>query len=341
MNQSGPALILVILGEEWAARAFETILKPRGHAVLRAYTGQQGVALASKIRPDIVMTELRLSDMSATDVCEQIRSLPTVRPSTPIIAFHTQAIGRRERIEHLRSGMWDVFSPPYDAEELLTRVESYLAAKRDVDALVAASQVDSLTGLYNLQGVLQRVQEVVADGARSGRNLSLVIMAPTGKEISSGDSAPSGSSNEAPSDERVKAAAAGLLVDALAEEGANGGSGKQPETLRSLARMMKSTTRLSDSIGRTGETEFVVVAPGIDEKGAGRLAERLLEALEEKREGDAGLGTVGLAAGICTIAGVERGDEPLPEVVLRRARSALEQAQLGRDGIRIHTFGAM
>ncbi len=318
LNSTGTPLVLLVNSEEWASRSFESILKPQGYVVLKAYTGHQGLGLAQKIRPDLIMIERRLPDMDGGEVSERMRELPTVRPSTPILAFTTGALTRKERLGLLKAGAWDVLNPPFDPEEVVARVECYVDAKRDTDAAMEQSDVDPLTGLYNLHGTMKRMTELLSAARRNGRDLACVVVGPAHIEGNP---------------------AAGGEAGARLPEGVMGdGSEVGPDVTKPLADMMRATTRGSDAIGRIGDTDFVIVAPDIDEGGATRLAERLLEALEEHAKEDESLRTIQLKAGIYAVSRPEAGTNLVPESFLTHATTALRKAQLEGNGLRILAF---
>jgi DNA-binding response OmpR family regulator len=178
----GTPLVLVINDEEWTTRSIESILKPHGYAVLMAYTGRQGLELASKIRPDILLVDLRLPDVTGIDLCARLRELPTVRPSTPMLLFTSGSIDRAERLAAFRSGAWGVLQPPFNPEELLAQLAPFAAAKQDADTAFDTSHLDPLTGFYNMRGLLRRVVEITADTARSRRPLACVALGPLKRE---------------------------------------------------------------------------------------------------------------------------------------------------------------
>ena len=284
----GTPLVLVINDEEWTTRSIESILKPRGYAVLMAYTGRQGLELASKIRPDLLLVDLRLPDITGTDLCARLRELPTVRPSTPMLLFTSGSIDRSERMAAFKAGAWNVVQPPFHPEELLAQLEPLVSAKRDADQAFETSHLDPLTGFYNMRGLLRRVVEITADTARSRRPLACVALGPVrtnGKD------------------------------EAVSEE-----------FTRSLGNILLSVTRLSDAVGRMGEDDFVIVAPGTDEEGAARLVERISDAASEGSERDLGLKDLELRAGYYAARG-EGSDSVVPEELLRRATDALRKAQ--------------
>jgi DNA-binding response OmpR family regulator len=150
------SLVLMVNDEEWATRAIESILKPEGYAVLMAYTGQQGLDLASKIRPDLILIDLRLPDLTGIDLCARMRRLPTVRASTPIVLYTAGPVDLQVRLDAFRAGAWGMLRHPINPQELLAQLRPFVAAKRDVDAALAASDLDPTTGFYNMQGLLRR-----------------------------------------------------------------------------------------------------------------------------------------------------------------------------------------
>lgn len=286
-------LVLLIEDQEWTARSIESILSPHGYAVFKAYTGRQGLDIVRKMIPDLVLVDLRLPDMKGTDVLAQLATVPTVYPSTPRILVSTAPISQSERLEALESGAWDILRPPLDSQELTLRFGTWTRAKRDADEARERGLVDPLTGLYNFNGLLRRIDELVSDASRNERYISLVMLGPP-------------TSEEAEMDEVVP-----------------------DDRARTLGRALMSTARLSDAIGRVGEGEFVVIAPGTDPNGANRLAERMLEA--------AGGSEVSLRAGVYSTRRTQK--EPVASLdLLSRATAALRQAQSGENGGRIRAY---
>lgn len=286
-------LVLLIEDQEWTARSIESILSPHGYAVFKAYTGRQGLDIVRKMIPDLVLVDLRLPDMTGTDVLRQLAGSPTVHPSTPRILVSTSPISQAERLEALEAGAWDILRPPLDSKELTLRFGTWTRAKRDADEAREQGLVDPLTGLYNFNGLLRRIDEVVSDASRNGRYISLVML---------GSPAADGSE----------------LAERLPDDRA-----------RTLGQTLMSAARLSDAIGRVGEGEFVVIAPGTDPNGAARLAERMLDA--------AGTSQTALRAGIYTTRRTEK--EPVASLdLLSRATAALRQAQAENNGTRIKSY---
>jgi PleD family two-component response regulator len=287
--------------EEWTARSLESILGPRGHFVLKAYTGGQGVQLIEKVRPDVLLVSHRLPDMTGGEFCEQAMRSRHVRRSTPIILLTSSAPSGQQRIEAYRTGAWDVLHPPYDQEEVLLKLKVFLGAKQEADQAREENLLDWDTGFYNVQGLLKRASELAADAQRYRRPLSCVVVGPD--EVDEGAVAPD----------------------------------VAPEM---LARMISTTVRLSDCVGRVKRGEFVIVAPGTDEDGARRLAERILRALGEERSATqpgVGGGTP-VRAGYYAVPELNE-DSPVPLDIVTRATLALRHAQEARSENRILAYG--
>lgn len=293
-------LALVVDDQEWTARSLESILSPSGYAVLKAYTGRQALELARKVQPEILLIDMHLPDMRGVDVCREARALPNIASSTPIVMLTTSPLGRAERIEALRAGAWEVVRPPFDPEELLLKVGAFVRAKQEADTAREESLLDPITGFYNVKGLLKRVGEITAEATRSRRPLACVVL---GMDWSGAAGAPE-------------------------EE-----SGAVPD---GLTTALAATARVSDIMGRLGEGNFVVVAPGTDPGGAHRLAMRLLAAVDDGVTAAAGLPTR-MRAGYYAIQDTE--EAPVTAVdLLTRATLALRTAQADETGQRIHAY---
>ncbi len=78
-------LVLLIDDQEWTSRSIESILRPKGHVVLKAYTGQQALDLVQKVSPDALIVDVHLPDIDGIDLVRQLRASPTIQSMTPIL----------------------------------------------------------------------------------------------------------------------------------------------------------------------------------------------------------------------------------------------------------------
>ncbi len=308
-------LVLLVDDEEWTARSLESILKPQGYAVLRAYTGGQALELASKVRPHILLIDFRLPDITGVDLCARLRALPTIRASTPILIFSSGALARQDELDGFEAGAWGMLSPPFNPQDLLGRIGPLVAAKQDVDTLMESSFVDPLTGFYNVQGLMRRIAELSADTHRSGRPLAWVVVGPVRRDD--------------------------IDIEAVSRDtGREAGIGPK-EVTRALGELLGSSTRSSDAVGRVGDSDFLIVAPGTDREGAFRLAERVMDAVEKRAETQGLVGRLDLMASFHSVPDPKPAGLP-PEELLEDAADALQRAATEADSsgatLRIRPF---
>ena len=255
-------ILLLVNSQEWTARSVESVLRPAGYAVVKAYTGRQATELAARLRPDLVLVDYRLSDMMGLDTCRAIRDLPTVDRVTPFVIATAVNLSRNERHECYRAGIWDIFSSPFDPVEFLGKLETFLSARRQVEDAWEFTHKDPTTGLYNWTGLLARAVELIADAHRNERWTACVAVGPKNGQTVVTPKESSGDGSE-------------KLFQLYQNDP------EFPKLLDRITATLADTTRDADSIGILGTNDFLVLAPGTDEKGAAILASRLVEALDD------------------------------------------------------------
>jgi two-component system KDP operon response regulator KdpE len=115
-------------------------LRAAGHEVLIAADGRTALDAARDDRPDIVVLDLGLPDLSGFDVLRKLRAWSTV----PVVVLSARAESS-EKVEALDLGADDYVTKPFGMEELLARVRA--AARRagsDVPVLTAGDLVIDL-----------------------------------------------------------------------------------------------------------------------------------------------------------------------------------------------------
>ena len=177
-----PPLIVIVSEHEWASPSLDTILAPRGYAVLRAYNGRQALERAQAAKPDAILIDGNFADMSAVDVVRQLREEGGIPEAAPIIAICAGPQSRDERLQLMEAGAWDVLTLPVDADELLLRLKRFIAGKLESDRVREDTLLDPTTGLYSWQGIVRRVRELGAAAERFSRPIACIVLASTGEE---------------------------------------------------------------------------------------------------------------------------------------------------------------
>src|SRR5207302_2506398 len=87
MGESGmPARILVVDDEVSIRNLLSRVLAREGFEVELAMTGVEGVDVATRHRPDLVILDLNLPDLYGEDVCMQIRQNPATE-NVPVLVL--------------------------------------------------------------------------------------------------------------------------------------------------------------------------------------------------------------------------------------------------------------
>jgi two-component system response regulator RegX3 len=113
--------ILVIEDEESFRDALQFMLAREGFQVSLAPNGAEGMKLFNAVRPDLVLLDLMLPEVSGTEVCKYIRS----KSSTPVIML-TAKDTEIDKVVGLELGADDYVTKPFSTPELLARIRAVL-----------------------------------------------------------------------------------------------------------------------------------------------------------------------------------------------------------------------
>jgi two-component system response regulator RegX3 len=131
-----PDRVLLVEDEEGLADSVRYALETEGFEVVTAGTGLAGLEAARSSRPDIVVLDLMLPEMSGLDVCRQIRSSSDV----PIIML-TAKDSEADTVSGLELGADDYMTKPFSMRELIARVRAQLRRASRTGALAGANEI--------------------------------------------------------------------------------------------------------------------------------------------------------------------------------------------------------
>ncbi len=118
------ARVLVIEDEADLREVLQYNLTQAGHRPFTAATGDAGLKLALEVKPDIVLLDLMLPDVSGTLVAKSLRREP-VTQFVPIIMVTAKA-EEIDRIVGFELGADDYVVKPFSVRELLLRIDAVL-----------------------------------------------------------------------------------------------------------------------------------------------------------------------------------------------------------------------
>lgn len=116
MSKQG-ARILIVDDEREILRVLSRSLSANGYAVLLARTGEEAIKTTLYHRPDLLLLDLLLPDISGLEVCRQIRETSNV----PIIVLSVKD-AEHEKVAALDIGADDYVQKPFSINEVLARI---------------------------------------------------------------------------------------------------------------------------------------------------------------------------------------------------------------------------
>ncbi|MCC0635784.1 MULTISPECIES: response regulator transcription factor [unclassified Clostridioides] len=116
--------ILIVDDERELVTLLEKKLKSKGHEVLIAYNGNDGIELAKK-QPDLIILDIMMPGADGFEVCSTIRD-DVVCP----IIFLSAKQSETDKIKGLTLGGDDYIVKPFGLRELMARIEANLRREK-------------------------------------------------------------------------------------------------------------------------------------------------------------------------------------------------------------------
>lgn len=117
-----PVTVLVVDDEPVLAEMVSMALRYEGWNITTAGDGSSAIAAARRLRPDVVVLDVMLPDMSGLDVLHKLRS---ENPGLPVLLL-TAKDAVEDRIAGLTAGGDDYVTKPFSIEEVVLRLRALL-----------------------------------------------------------------------------------------------------------------------------------------------------------------------------------------------------------------------
>jgi DNA-binding response OmpR family regulator len=114
--------ILVIEDDPAVARSLQQALARERYRVSHRDNGQEGLAQALRARPQLIILDVRLPDMSGFDVCRELRRQGLHQPVLMLTVRGEEV----DKVLGLEMGADDYMTKPFGLRELLSRVRALL-----------------------------------------------------------------------------------------------------------------------------------------------------------------------------------------------------------------------
>ncbi|HEV8630729.1 MAG TPA: response regulator [Thermoanaerobaculia bacterium] len=116
--------ILVVDDEPDVLRMLQVVLGRRGHVVLTAGTGIEGLVTAQGERPDLVLLDIMMEGMDGWEVLKLLKLEQGTR-DIPVVMLSAR-VEPRDKIRGLQEGAVDYITKPFSVRDMLATIEAVL-----------------------------------------------------------------------------------------------------------------------------------------------------------------------------------------------------------------------
>ncbi|MCX6010643.1 MAG: response regulator [Chloroflexi bacterium] len=169
--------ILVIEDDPIAIRLMEYVLKKRGYQVFTTSNGLEGLQIARKEVPDLIILNVMLPGIDGLEVCHRLRA--EIQTPQPLILMLSGKAQRTDIANGLSMGADDYLTKPATPSEIVSKVDGLLAQKAD-----ARSPMVVFIGSKEKVGTTTVVVNVAIALAQMGKQVIAVDLCPYEGSIS-------------------------------------------------------------------------------------------------------------------------------------------------------------
>lgn len=265
--------------------------------------------------PDVFVIESNLADpMGGLRLMSELRSHTRTRHAAIcIVRCGTQ---KDEAAMAFDLGANDVIDAHVSVQEFSLRITRLLQRKREGDRLRASVRTglrmavtDPLTGLFNRRYAISQLSEIAAHARMTGKSFAVMV----------------------------------LDLDRFKDVNDRYGHPAGDFVLTEVARRMSAKMRVGDLLARIGGEEFLIALPDTDLVHAGKIAERLCQAVKEmpfRIQGAAPLDvTASIGLAICD-GGTDWVEDSIADVIDRADQALLIAKSKGRNRVTISRSAA-
>lgn len=297
--------VLVVDDSPVYRKLVEQALSQDSSAVLFAGSGDEALEIFGRERPEVVITDWLMPDLTGIDLCQRIRE-GTPASYTYVIILTSNA-EKENVVKGFSAGADDYLTKPFHAAELLARVRAgqrLVDLHRQIEAknrlLEELALTDALTGLPNRRAIDTWATRQLSGAARHHFPFWVVM----------------------------------IDLDHFKQVNDAHGHDAGDMVLRKFAEILRSNTRLSDISGRIGGEEFLQVLTHAEEANVALVLERIRSQFEAEQflaNGDEFLVTASFG-----VAGFWGEKAPEFSELIARADAALYRAKhRGRNCVEV------
>ena len=258
--------ILVVDDNPQNLRLLIAILSMRGYKVRPAPSGSIALESAFSTPPDLILLDIMMPEMNGYEVCQKLKE-SELTSSVPVI-FISAIDAVADKVKAFEMGAVDYITKPFQAEEILARVNTHLSLRRTQKMLEEEIELrkeseerlkvislkyqkmatqDYLTGVSNRRYFMERAQEELSRANRYTHPLTFMMMD----------------------------------IDHFKNINDTYGHHAGDQVLKNVASICTDNLRVHDLFGRIGGEEFSAMLPETNLNDAIVVAERIRKSVED------------------------------------------------------------
>jgi len=156
------SVILIVDDEQIVCDAIAVMLEGLGYDLAFARSGEEALAKAAEITPDLILLDVIMPGMDGFEVCRRLRADPLLS-EVPVIIV-TVLGDRDSRLQGIAVGADDFVTKPFDRVELQARIQTITRLNRYRQLLQANRQLESkiaqLSALYDISSALNSISDL-------------------------------------------------------------------------------------------------------------------------------------------------------------------------------------
>ena len=175
--------VLIIDDEKDVHYSFRRLLEKEPLEILSAESGDEGLRLARKSTPDLVVMDIRMGRQSGLDTLKELRQLNPKQVVIMMTAYGTS----QTAIEAMKRGAYDYVLKPFDIPQLKNLMFEALGAARAMKQIVAfpikLNAEDNGQTIVGNSPAMQQVYKLVGQVAPTSTTILITGESGTGKEL--------------------------------------------------------------------------------------------------------------------------------------------------------------
>jgi diguanylate cyclase (GGDEF)-like protein len=302
----GSAVMKVLVADDSATirAVLRASLTAWGFQVVEVTNGERAwEQLQAADAPSLALIDWEMPGVEGVELCRRVRAREAEGAPYTYVLLLTARRARHDIVAGMEAGADDYVVKPFDQHELRVRLR---AGRRIIDLQAelfrlqemfrAQSRTDPLTGCLNRRGITERLLAEISFAQRDRRPLGVAV----------------------------------LDMDHFKRINDTHGHGVGDGVLQELVHRLGASTRASDSFGRIGGEEFLILWPGLSVESSRVAADRVRQIMERTPfQIDEVIVKATVSLGVTTTLG-----EDTQDAIIERADQALYAAKTaGRNRV--------